>query len=170
LGEWFNINPESSEKNFLEQEERLNVRMEGQIPYYGHLLIPVYKRTICRIDVKVYNQIVRLAGLEDYLALREILSLMFDASKGASFFGKVSYDVSDSSYVAQEQRKMMNLRFKELLEMWRKDEEYYEAQENAGVFWFGGGGTVRGASMIGGSGVNMSGLDTGANPGMNEEQ
>jgi len=181
LGEWFSINPDSSEQNFLQQEERLNVRMEGQVPYYAHLLIPVYKRTICRIDVKVYNQIVRLAGLEDYLALREILSLMFDSSKGAGFFGNFKLDGMDNSYVAQEQKKMMNVRFKELLEMWRKDEEYYEAQENAGVYWFGTGGYIRGASMIGGmggiggSGIGLSDIDGGMgghgfNPAMNEEQ
>jgi len=78
LNEWFEINPESSEKNFLEQEDRLNARMEGQVPYYGHLLIPVFNRTICRIDVKVFGQIVRLAGLEDYIALKNICSIMFD--------------------------------------------------------------------------------------------
>ena len=180
LNQWFALNPESSEQNFLDQEERLNVRMEGQIPYYGHLLIPVYKRTICRIDVKVYNQIVRLAGLEDYLALREILSLMFDSKKGGNFFGNFNLEGLDNSYVGAEQKKMMNLRFKELLEMWRKDEEYYEAQENSGVFWFGGarggmggfgmGGAGMGGSVIGGSGIGDGMGGAGLNPSMREEQ
>ena len=152
LSEWFTLNPNCTEKNFLEQEDRLNARMEGQVPYYGHLLIPVFKRTICRIDVKVFGQIVRLAGLDDYIALKEILTLMFDYQHGGNFFAKLYLENFDGDLNSVADEKAMNLRFKELLDLWRKDEEYYEAQENAGLFWFGGPGGPGGAGGQGGQG------------------
>jgi len=65
--------------------------------------------------------------------------------------------------------KAMNLRFKDLLEMWRKDEEYYEAQENAGVFFLPGGGAGYSYSDLSGYGLDMGGAAMNMDPATREE-
>ena len=83
INEWFRKNPElDCEDIFIKREEDLVEQIGGVTPKYGHLLIFMHKRTYARFDVKIYDGIVRLTTLDDYKALREVLDVMFDASKG----------------------------------------------------------------------------------------
>lgn len=83
VNEWFRKNPElDCEDLFIRREEDLVDQIGGVAPKAGHLLIFMHKRTYARIDVKVYDGIVRLTTLDDYKALREVLDVMFDSSKG----------------------------------------------------------------------------------------
>ena len=83
-----------NEKEFQALEDKMNLRQEAQSSYYGHLLIPIFKRCVCRIDVKVFGQIVRLAGLDDYLALKDILGMVFERRFGNTI---VAFDTNTGS-------------------------------------------------------------------------
>ena len=158
LKEWFNANPNMNQREFQALEDKLNLNQESQTSYYGHLLIPIFKRCVCRIDVKVFGQIARLAGLEDYYALKDILDMVFENKFGNTIIAidtatgsqmqPLPGQVSGGSVISefqplpgqkgspnQNNQNEMNRKFQQLLDVWKNDEKNYQEKEDSGKFF-----------------------------------
>ena len=132
INEWFKNNKDVTNEISFIFKEKPNIEATGSVvSKLGYQMICIKKKIYTRLNVSIYDNIVRQTQQEDYISLKETMKLL------AELVPEFQEDFSDK--IAQRGK------YNELVDIWRKDEENYE-DNGDGLTWINF--TNKGDSML----------------------